>query len=478
MNSEFDRELLANAFPSNWSNPTPAGRYHLVVLGGGTAGLVCAAGAAGLGAKVALIEKHRLGGDCLNTGCVPSKALLRSARAAAAARRSEEFGVRHGPVEVDWNLIQTRMRRLRAHISHHDSAQRFKSLGIDVYLGEGQFTSPSTIDVDGRSLSFSRAVIATGARPALPDTTDFGSQPILTSDTIWELPELPRRLIVLGGGPIGCELGQAFRRFGCDVEIVQRAAVLLPREEPAVSERLAQRFREEGIQLHLNAKTPPSPREGDIILASIGRRPNVEGLNLESAKVAFTSAGVVVNDFLRTTNPRIYAAGDVCSDYKFTHAADAMARIVIQNALFFGWRRASRLIVPWTTFTDPEIGHVGLTARQAAEKNIAIQTFRIDLKDVDRAVLDGETDGFAVANVRRGSDRIVGATIVASHAGDILSELTLAMTCGRGLSDLSRTIHAYPTQGDVLRKLGDAYQRSRLTPTIQRLLGWLLRWHS
>src|SRR5262245_53368859 len=406
---DLDRELTANVFPFDWTNPQPQGRYNLVVLGGGTAGLVCAAGAAGLGARVALGEKPRPGGDCLNTGCVPSKALLRSARAAAEARRAAEFGVRCGPVEVDWAAVQQRMRRLRAGISHHDSAQRFRSLGVDVFLGAGCFTGRNQVEVGGQTLTFSRAVIATGGRPALPTVAGLDPARVLTSDTVWDLTELPRRLIVLGGGPIGCELAQAFRRFGSEVHLIHRGPALLPREEPEAQAVLQERFRREGIHLHLPA-TPSAAEatsdgrlrlriesggqaqwlEAEAVLAGVGRRPNVEGLNLEAAGVQTNSEGVIVNDFLQTTTPHIYAAGDVCSACKFTHAADAMARLVLRNALFFGWQRVSRLLSPWCTYTDPEIAHVGLTPRQASERGLAVQTFRVPLEQVDRAVLDGE----------------------------------------------------------------------------------------
>jgi pyruvate/2-oxoglutarate dehydrogenase complex dihydrolipoamide dehydrogenase (E3) component len=443
---------------------------------------------------VALIEKHRLGGDCLNTGCVPSKALLRSARAAAEARRAAEFGVRCGPVEVDGTAVQQRMRRLRAGISHHDSAQRFRSLGVDVFLGQGRFTGPSTMEVGGQSLEFARAVIATGARPARPDVPGLDPARVLTSDTVWDLGELPRRLIVLGGGPIGCELAQAFRRLGSDVFLVQRGPTLLPRDEPEAQIILRERFRSEGIHLHFNARPILAAEnsrglrlqiqiegrtewlEADAVLAGIGRTANVEGLGLEAADVAFDAGGVKVDDFLRTTNPHIYAAGDVCSPYQFTHAADAQARVVIQNALFFGWQRVSRLVIPWCTYTDPEVAHVGLTLRQAEQRGIAVRTFRVGLEDVDRAVLDGEAEGIAIVHVRPGTDRILGATVVASHAGDILGELTLAMTTNRGLEDIAHTIHTYPTQGEVVRKLADAFQRGRLTPTVAKLLHWVCKW--
>jgi pyruvate/2-oxoglutarate dehydrogenase complex dihydrolipoamide dehydrogenase (E3) component len=496
----FDRQLIENTHPADWRNPKPESRYNLVVVGGGTAGLVCAAGAAGLGARVTLIEKHRLGGDCLNYGCVPSKALLRCARAAAEARCGEEFGLRiPGPIEVEFPALMQRMRSLRAGMSSHDSAARFRDLGVDVFLGEARFSGADTVVVGAETLRFARAVIATGTRPAVLDLPGLERAGFFTNETIFDLTELPRRLVVIGAGPIGCELGQAFRRFGSEVHLLNRSDRLLAKEEPEAIELLRNRLEREGVRLHLGVRPLGADRIAgqthfhfeeagqpirlpvDAILIAVGRRPNVEDLGLEQAGVEYDGNGVKVDDFLRTTNRRIYAAGDVCSAYKFTHAADAMARIVLRNALlfdkvFFGRGRMSRLVIPWCTYTDPEIAHVGLTARQAAERGLAIQTFRQDLNGVDRAILDGETEGFAMIHVRVGSDRIVGATIVGTRAGEMLGEVALAMTKKLGLSALSETIHAYPTQAEALRKLGDSYQRTRLTPRTATILRTLLRW--
>jgi pyruvate/2-oxoglutarate dehydrogenase complex dihydrolipoamide dehydrogenase (E3) component len=475
-------------------------RYNLVVVGGGTAGLVCAAGAAGLGAQVALVEKHRLGGDCLHYGCVPSKALLRCARAAGEARRANEFGVRlPGSINIDFPAVMQRMRRLRAGISQHDSAARFRDLGVYVFLGEARFTGPDTVTVGGETLRFARAVVATGTRPARLDLPGLDQAGYLTNETVFDLTELPRRLVVVGAGPIGCELGQAFRLLGSEVHLVNRSATLLGKEEPETIALLRNRLEREGVRLHLGVRAlgveridgathfllqgegEPARLAADAILVAVGRQPNVENLGLEAAGVECDRAGVKVNDFLQTTNRRIYAAGDVCSAYKFTHAADAMARIVIRNALLFdrlfvGRGRMSQLVIPWCTYTDPEIAHVGLTARQAAERGLPIQAFRQDLAEVDRAVLDGETEGFAMVLVRKGRDRIVGATVVASHAGEMIGEVVLAMTRKLGLSAFAQTIHTYPTQAEVLRRLGDAYQRSRLTPRVAAMFRTILRW--
>jgi pyruvate/2-oxoglutarate dehydrogenase complex dihydrolipoamide dehydrogenase (E3) component len=490
-----ERELLDNTHPSRWQNPPANGRYNLVVVGAGTAGLVCAAGAASLGARVALVERRRLGGDCLNYGCVPSKALLRCARAAAEARRAADFGVHvPGPVEVDFVSVMGRMRLLRAEISRHDSAARFRGLGVDVFLGEARFSGPAAVEVGGQTLHFARAVIATGGRPAPLELPGLGPEDYLTNETVFDLDELPRRLVVVGAGPIGCELGQAFRRFGSDVTLVNRSPGLLGKEGPDAVAVVRSRLEAEGVRLELGARPVAAERSNgglvlvveragqtarlaaDALLVAVGRRPNVEGLGLEQVGVEYDSHGVKVNDYLQTTNRNVYAAGDVCSPYKFTHAADAMARVVLRNSLFFGRARVSDLVIPWCTYTDPEVAHVGLTAEEAARRGVEIKTFKVPLSEVDRAVLDGEVDGFAAAHVRRGGDRIVGATVVAAHAGEMIGEVVLAMTRGLGLLALSQTIHPYPTQAEVLRRLGDAWQKTRLTPRRASLLRALLRW--
>ncbi len=486
-----NRDLLAQVHPPTWRNPVASGRYNLVVIGAGTAGLVCAAGAAGLGAKVALIERHLMGGDCLNFGCVPSKALLRCARAAHEVRRAEEFGIRvAGSIEVDFAAIMERMRRLRARLSRHDSAERFRSLGVDVFLGDARFTGPDTVEVAGQTLRFARAVIATGARPVTLDVPGNRSVEFLTNETIFSLTELPRRLAVLGAGPIGCELGQAFQRFGSEVHLIERGTRLLFRDEPRASDVLQGQFQREGIHLHLQTEVVAAngseltlSRMGttsslvvDAVLVALGRRPNVEGLGLEQAGVAYDSQGVTVDDFLRTTNRRIYAAGDVCSQFQFTHAADAMARIVLRNALFFGRSRHSALVIPHCTYTEPEVAAVGLTVAEAEARGLAINTLEIPLSGVDRAVLDGDEDGFALVHRRRDSDRLVGVTLVSSHAGELIGELVLAQRAGLGLAALSEVIHPYPTVADVWKRLGDAYQKSRLTPFLAGLFRTLLRW--
>ena len=494
---EHNRTLVANVHPPDWNNPTPAARYNLVVIGAGTAGLVAAAGAAGLGARVALVERELMGGDCLNVGCVPSKALIRAARAWADLNRAGEFGIRvPDGAQADFGAAMERMRRVRAAISPTDSAARFRSLGVDVFLGEGRFSGRDAVRVGDATLRFSRALIATGARAAVPAIPGLPDAGYLTNESVFTLTERPSRLAVIGAGPIGCELAQAFARFGASVWLFDSERQVLKREDPDAAKRVQQALIHDGVRLGLGSeiKRVASGSRGDkvlhvhvggstetvivdSILVGAGRVPNVDGLNLELAGVDFDRRrGVHVDDRLRTSNRRIFAAGDVCSDYKFTHNSDFQARIVIRNALFLGRARASALTVPWCTYTDPEIAHVGLSAREAEARGVAIQTFVQELHDVDRARLDGETNGFVKVHVRAGTDRIVGATIVARHAGEMLPELTLAIVKGVGLGALGNVIHPYPTQADAIRKLGDAHNRTRLTPRIKRLLGTWLAW--
>ena len=488
--------LVSNVHPADWKNPEPASRYNLVVIGAGTAGLVTAAGAAGLGAKVALIERHLLGGDCLNVGCVPSKCIIRSSRVVADLHEANQFGIRVPKgMEVDFRAVMERMRRLRARISAHDSARRFKDLGVDVFLGEGKFSGPDTVEVGGKTLRFKKAVIATGTRPVHPAIDGIAEVGFLTNETVFSLTERPRRLAVIGGGPIGCELAQAFRRLGCEVTLFHNAPHILNREDSDAADILQQSFVRDGIRLVLNCKTKRVEKkngskvihiecggkedqtEVDEILAGTGRAPNVEGLNLEAVGVKYDKReGVEVNEYLQTTNPRIYSAGDICLKYKFTHTADATARMVIQNTLFLGRKKQSVLTIPWCTYTDPEIAHVGMYERDAQEKGITVDTFIRPLNDVDRAIADGEEKGFVKIHVRKGKDEILGATIVARHAGEMLSEITLAIVGHLGLGTLSKVIHPYPTQAEAIKQAADSYNRTRLTPFVRGLFTRWLAW--
>ena len=493
---EYDQQLIEQCHPPRHVNPTPAGKYNLVAIGAGTAGLVSAGGAGALGAKAALIERALTGGDCLNTGCVPSKALIRAARAAYDVSRARAFGVHLKDVPpINFAAAMERMRRLRAQISPNDSVKRFQEeFKADVYLGEARFVSATAVEVDGKRLEFDRAVIATGGRASELPIPGLSAAGYYTNENIFTLTELPRRLVVIGGGPIGCELAQTFQRFGSAVTLLTDSSHLLPREDADAAAIVQRQFVSEGMQLITNAKlervelsdigkTLVYQHAGqtetiscDAILVAAGRVPNLEGLNLAAAGVRYDQHGVIVDDRWRTSNKRIYAAGDVCSKYKFTHAAEAMARGVLRNALFFGNVKASQLVMPWVTYTDPEIAHVGLSEAEARAAGFAVATVTQSFADVDRAILDGEAEGFARAHYDRQTGKILGGTIVARHAGEMLGELTLAMTHKLKLDALSATIHPYPTQADALRKLGDAYNKTRLTPTVKNLFVKWFAW--
>ena len=487
---EHNLKLESRVHPTGWVNPKPAGKYNIVVVGAGTAGLVTAAGAAGLGAKVALIERALMGGDCLNVGCVPSKGIISSARRASDVRAAGQFGVSVPEgVQVDFPAVMERMRKLRAGISHLDSAERFTELGIDVFFGDASFVDSNTVEVAGQRLEFAKACIATGARasaPAIPGLVDVD---YLTNETVFSLTELPRRFGVIGAGPIGCEMAQAFSRFGSEVFVVEALHGILPREDRDAAELVQQSMNRDGVKILCCGEdlriseaengirmTVRSHDKGydevvDKLLVAVGRAPNIEGLGLEAVGIEHNNKGVTVNDRLQTTNPNIYAAGDICSPYQFTHAADFMARIVIQNALFFGRAKASSLVIPWSTYTSPEIAHVGLYEQEARDKNIEVDTFTVEMDLVDRAILEGNTNGFVRAHVKQGTDTIVGATVVAANAGDIISEFTMAITNGIGLKRISGTIHPYPTQADAVRRVGDMYNKTRLTP----FAAWVLK---
>ncbi len=488
--------LVRNVHPPDWANPTPAAMYNLVAVGAGAAGLVSAAGTAGLGGKAALIERAFLGGDCLNVGCVPSKALIRCACAVADVREATAFGVEvPAGVRVNFPAVMERMRRLRASISPNDSAERFRGLGVDVFLGEGRFTGPDTIEVAGRALRFRRAVITAGARASTLPIPGLAEAGYLTNETVFALTELPPRLAVIGAGPIGCELAQAFARFGSQVTLLEIAPRILPLEDTLAVERVEKALRRDGLGIVTDCRIRQVERQGadrvirytaagkegeirvDAILVGGGRTPNVEGLNLEAAGVQYDAkTGVHVNDWLQTSNPNIYGAGDICSRFKFTHTADAMARIVIQNALFFGRARVSALTIPWCTYTDPEVAHVGLYEEEAKQRGIPTTTIVQEFHEVDRAILDGDSDGFVKVHVHRKKGTVVGATIVARHAGEMIGELTLAMTAGLKFSAIARTIHPYPTQAEAIKKAADAYNRTRLTPFVKGLFERLLAW--
>jgi len=491
-----NRTLVDNVHPADWINPEPRGRYNLVVVGAGTAGLISAALAAGLGARVALIERHYLGGDCLNVGCVPSKGVIRASRMVAEARRaSRELGLALAPdAEPDFGAAMERMRRVRARISFDDAAARYRDeLGVEVFLGDAQFASADSVSVAGRTLRFRRAIIATGARANALPIEGLAEAGYLTNESVFNLTQRPRRLGVIGAGPIGCELSQAFRRLGCEVTVVHADAHILPREDADAAALLQQRLADEGVRILHSAAIEKVERRGlekvlhvslpggesvevavDEILVGVGRTPNVEGLGLEQAGVTFDARrGVHVDDHLRTTNRRIYAAGDICMRWKFTHAADAAAKIAVTNALFLPTQKLSSLVMPWCTYTDPEIAHVGMYERDAQAAGLEIETFEVPLRDVNRAVTDGEELGFVKVHVEKGSDRIIGGTVVAAHAGELVSELTLAIVGKLGLRTILKTIHPYPTQAEALKRIAGLYARRKATPRVVR---WLARY--
>jgi pyruvate/2-oxoglutarate dehydrogenase complex dihydrolipoamide dehydrogenase (E3) component len=498
---EYNRRLVDNVHPPSWVNPTPTGRYNLVVIGAGTAGLVTAAIAAGLGAKVALIERHLMGGDCLNVGCVPSKALIAASRAWASVRRGGEVGI--GDVDrltYDFSAVMARMRRLRARISPNDSAHRFAALGVDVFIGDGRFAGPGIVEVSGTRLEWAKAVICTGARPAVPPIPGLAEAGYLTNETLFSLTDLPRRMAVIGAGPIGCEMAQAFARFGSRVCVFDRLDRILPRDDADAAAVVHARMARDGVIFALGSRVTRVERRGqeklvvyeldgstreayvDDILVAVGRTPNVQGMGLDSVGVAFDQAsGIIVNDGLQTTASKIFAAGDVCSRFQFTHVADAHAKIVIQNALFphpfrLGMARVSSLVIPRVTYTEPEVAHVGMTDAEARAAGIEGETFAFKLDEIDRAILDGDEEGFARVRVKRGTGTILGATIVSARAGDLISETTVAMRNGLGLSAIAGTIHPYPTQAEVIKRAANVWRKSTFTDKKQRALKRWFEW--
>lgn len=487
-----NRELLAHVHPPAWRNPTAAPRYQLVVIGGGTAGLVSAAIATGLGARVALIERHLLGGDCLNVGCVPSKAVLRAARSWHQARSSAtEFG---GPAvsgDGDFAQAMERMRALRAGIAPVDGAPRYAELGVDVFLGEAKFTGPDTVEVDGQTLRFRRAIIATGARAALPPIPGLAESKPLTNETLFALTELPTRLVVIGAGPIGLEMAQSFARFGSAVTVLNADDRAMPRDDADAARVVDAQLQADGVTLHHGVKITQVERTGDVttvhvqtaegplqlacdaLLVAAGRSPNLDALDLSAAGVEANKRGVTVNDRYRTTNPRVFAIGDVASPLPFTHAADAAARLVVPNALFFGigGGKASSLVIPWTTYTSPEVAHVGQTTADLEKAGTPFDTISLPMHDNDRGILEGDTKGFFKVLLARGSDTILGATLVCEDAGDIIGEVVSVMRRGDGLRALGGTIRPYPVRAAILGRAADHYNRGRLTPLAKRIFG-------
>ncbi|MBI1387859.1 MAG: FAD-containing oxidoreductase [bacterium] len=495
---EYNRRWLGETRPPGWVNPAPAPRYNLVVIGAGTAGLVTAAAAAGLGAKVALVEKNLMGGDCLNVGCVPSKTLLHEAHTASLIREAFRLSRAEGdPPQADFAEVMRRVRRVRAEISPHDSARRFRELGVDVFFGEASFSGPDRVRTGEVELCFRKAVIATGARAFVPDIEGLDQTGYLTNETVFNLTEPPARLLIAGGGPIGCELAQAFQRLGSSVTLVESGDRLLPRDDADAARAVMDALMHDGVDLRCRAALQRvgisdgqsvaeilgdgviDRLQFDRLLLAVGRRPNIEGLNLEPMGIETNSRGVVVDETLRTTNPRVYAAGDVCLPYQFTHTADFCARLVIRNALFSFLPIRARWtdwVIPWCTYTSPEAAHAGLNEDEARRRSIEFDVYRRDFAEVDRARTEGDVRGFVKILTRKGSDRIIGASIVSPHAGDMIGEIALAMTNRIGLGALSSVIHPYPTRAEAIRQCADAYNRTRLTPSKKKLLTRIWKW--
>jgi pyruvate/2-oxoglutarate dehydrogenase complex dihydrolipoamide dehydrogenase (E3) component len=490
------RGRLVMTTAESWRNPEPRGAYHLLIVGAGPAGLLAAENASRRGAKVALIERNLLGGTCLNTGCIPSKTLIRTSRLYREMRDAEHFGGRvPGGIAVDFPAAMERVKRIHARLAERTSAERLAAMGIDVYFGEARFAGPDSVTVGANVLRFKKALVATGARPVHPPIPGLEEAGYLTYENVFDLTACPKRLLVIGGGPVGCELAQAFARLGSRVTMVQAEPMFLGHEERDAAQLLSDALARDGIEIHLDTDTTRVRVEGndkvadlvssdakrtvavDQIFVGVGTIPNVHGLELEAAGVAYDGAGGIrVDDFLRTSNPRIFAAGDVCTGNKFPHIESAAARIVVANALFFGRQRLSAEAIPWCTFTDPEIAHVGMYVTEARKKNIPVKTFTVLMHEVDRAIADGEEEGFVKLHVREGTGKILGATVVASHAGDLINEISLAMSAGLDLYALARVNQPYPTQSQAVKMAAGAYVQSRRNSVRAWLMNKWLRW--
>jgi pyruvate/2-oxoglutarate dehydrogenase complex dihydrolipoamide dehydrogenase (E3) component/uncharacterized membrane protein YdjX (TVP38/TMEM64 family) len=482
---------------AGWTRPARFER-NLVVIGAGAAGLVSAYIAAAVKAKVTLIEKHKMGGDCLNTGCVPSKALIRSARLLSQMARSAHYGIARADAQWSFAELMERVRRVVGEIAPHDSIERYAGLGVEVIEGKAKIVSPWVVDItcaDGsrQRLSTRSIVIAAGARPFVPPIPGLDQVGYLTSDTVWNMRELPKRLVVLGGGPIGCELAQTFARLGSVVTQVEMAPRLLMREDPEVSELVRQRFMADGIAVALEHVAKQFVREGaeqiliaehagqevripfDAVLVAVGRAANLTGYGLEELGIP-VGRTVDTNDYLQTRFPNIYAAGDVAGPYQFTHTAAHQAWYAVVNALFDPFRkfRADYSVIPWATFTEPEVARVGLNELEAKEKGIAHEVTVYGIDDLDRAIADGEAHGFVKVLTEPGRDRILGVTLVGEHAGDLIAEYVLAMKHGIGLNKILGTIHIYPTMAEANKYAAGVWKRAHAP---ERLLGWVERFH-
>jgi pyruvate/2-oxoglutarate dehydrogenase complex dihydrolipoamide dehydrogenase (E3) component len=473
--------LIRRVRPQDWSNPRPREIYDLVVVGAGPAGIEAAQYARRLGLTVALVERNQLGGDSLNAGSIPSKTLIRSARLCAQIRDADEFAV-SSPEELKLNFaaLKARMMRVRARIAEYHAVDRLQHDGVEIFFGEAQFSSPAALSLGTTLLQFKKAIVATGARPHPPNFPGLDEVGYRTSTNIFDMPELPQRLAVIGGGPLGCELAQAFCRLGSGVTIIQNDPKFLPREERDAAELLSESMARDGVDIMLNTTVVGAHAENgtkfvdgqnydkkisvpaDEILLSIGRLPNVESLGLKKAGIDCDDQGVKVDDFLRTTNENIYAAGDVCMSHKFTNVAWVSARMAVRNAFEEKRVRHSELMIPWCTFCDPEIAHVGMQVWDAREKSIPVKTYTVMMQDVDRAITDGQDDGFVKIHIKGGTGEILGATIVATRASELINEMCVVISSGIGMRDLSRVIHTYPAQSEAIRLAALAYEKDHL----------------
>ncbi len=487
--------LAARKALRGWDKPK-AFDDDLVVIGAGSGGLVSAYIAAAVKARVTLIEKHKMGGDCLNTGCVPSKALIRTARLLDQMRRSSDYGIRCAEATFDFAEVMERVQRVVREVEPHDSIERYQGLGVEVVQGTAQITSPWTVTVNGRSIRTRNIIIATGASPFVPALPGLAEAGYLTSDTVWALRERPERLIVLGGGPIGSELAQAFARLGSQVIQVERGSRLLSREDPEVSERVMARFVAEGIAVHTDTEAKAVQiTEGqkhlvveyrgveqriafDQILVAVGRQAHTTGFGLEVLGIPTTARGTIeVNAALQTRYPNIYAVGDVAGPYQFTHAAAHQAWHATVNALFGSLRRfkVDYRALPWTTFTDPEVARVGLNEQGAAAQGIPYEITTYDIGDLDRAIADGAAEGLVKVLTVPGKDRILGATIVGEHAGELITEYVTAMRHGLGMNKILSTIHVYPTLSEANKFAAGEWKKAHAP---ERVLAWLKRYHA
>ena len=487
-----------NRVYAKWKKPARFDR-NIVVIGGGSAGLVTAYIGAAVKARVTLVEKHKLGGDCLNTGCVPSKALIRSARLLSHMARSKEFGIASARANFDFAAVMERVKAVIRTIEPHDSAERYAGLGVDVVHGSARIVSPWEIEVtradgDTQRLTTRSIVIATGARPFLPPIPGIEEVGYLTSDNVWELRELPRRLVVLGGGPIGCELTQAFARFGARVTQVEMAPRIMMREDPEISEMVAQRFSGEGIAVLVNHRAARFVIENgekiliadhdgqevripfDAVLVAVGRAANLTGFGLEELGIP-TGRTVDTNEFLQTSYPNIYAAGDVAGPFQFTHTAAHQAWYAAVNALFDPLRKfkADYSVIPWATFVEPEVARVGLNELEAREKGVPCEVTTYGIDDLDRAIADGEAHGLIKVLTVPGKDKILGVTIAGEHAGDLIAEFVLAMKQGIGLNRILGTIHIYPTLAEANKYVAGNWKKAHAP---ERLLAWVERFHT